>query len=1178
MSVNSVLAGYAFVKLTMDDSELKRGLDNSQKKFQAFANGINAWSSKMTGLAPLISAPFVMTLKTFSSFDDRMRQVQATTGATGESFKRLTEEAKRLGRETSFSSAQVSEGMLALGRMGLNPKEIEAAILPMMNLSRVTGTDLATAAEIAANNMRVFGLQAKDMTHVADILSVTANSSAQTLVDLGESLKMAGPHAKRAGESLTDTSAALGVLANMGIRGSLAGTALGNSYKRMADPKIIDFLKTYNVQALDSTGKMRKMRDILVDVSKAMKGMTNAEQITFAEDIFDARGSLGGGTLSVNTEEIDKLVEKLKNAEGAAADASTKMDAGIGGILRNLESAAEGVVIAFGDILAMSLSPMFNNVSNILLALREIIANNGELIGQLTQIALLTVGFGLAIKAVAIGAGLLKSLISPIVALDAILSGSKRNAEMEIAIEKQKLLAKEAATAKSIALEKAKTANELTETSVRMAATAKEEAATLARIQAELAVNNRALAASQTRIAQANAEAVATGRNASAFIAAERAKQAAILETNLALKQQISSQGIVAATAAKNAASAQAQATRSIQISQSAAKASELATAAEVAHGIAIKSTSASMLGSAAASLKATAASYAVAKGSAVVTAGFYLQALGAKVAAGAMAGLRAIMAAIVAHPVIAAIIALAGTLMFLQNRAQAATQALKDQTEAAEKLRAEANKKREEGDVKRQNSTVEFNRLQQLDELSKKGKLTAAQMAEAESLMKSLGTFGSSYWSTLDKTTGKLQLAADAQEQFNKKMRDAALTELDAELQSIQNKTQKLREEQHNALDGNRYNLDVWNSDENRSKEIADIGDQIESEMKKELALRQRIQALKQGKQEAVTGQDTSTSTADNVDQENQKRIASAEELAKAAERLQEIDDAAAKRKRTNLENEIEMIKKVRDEYRKNIQMLIDAEKASLRANQASMDQNKDGKTQAEKDAYAASYVAAKQNQEKINELEGRLANAEKDADSQISDAQEKDNKRREKDQKPYDNFLQNVDEKSASDEKKKNEDKAFNDAMQKKDYQTAESIMGGLIQDQADAIQAARDEYNSKLAQAKSADSENGTDLSDSEKAELDALRNTIQDSTDKMNGYKDRLTEAQDAAQKSMEPTEQAVGSWSLESLDSMLGNTSAQERTAKASEKIAVLQEKNNNLLAKINSKDSSTEYL
>lgn len=198
MSIGGVLAGRAYVELTTNDSKLQKGLQNAQAHLRAFADTVSGIGRELLTASAALGTPLALSLRTFASFDDEMRMVKAVTGATGQEFDALTEKAKKLGRETSFTAKQVSEGMTSLGRMGFSPDEIQNAIKPVMDLSRATGTELAQAAEIAANNMRVFGMDAGKMADAADIMTVTANGSAQTLVDLGEALKMAGPHARRA--------------------------------------------------------------------------------------------------------------------------------------------------------------------------------------------------------------------------------------------------------------------------------------------------------------------------------------------------------------------------------------------------------------------------------------------------------------------------------------------------------------------------------------------------------------------------------------------------------------------------------------------------------------------------------------------------------------------------------------------------------------------------------------------------------------------------------------------------------------------------------------------------------------------------------------------------------------------------------------------------------------------
>lgn len=422
MSLGNIIAGSAFIKLALDDAVLQRSLNESQGKLKRFAASVNAFSSNMASMAPMIAYPVVAAVKSFAEFDDQMSLTAAITKSTAAQFKELSALAAKLGRETSFTAAQVASGMVSLARMGFSPDEIKNAIKNVMDLSRSTKSELPDAAQIAANNLRVFGLEAKDMAHVADILSATANGSAQDLIDLGESLKMAGPHAKRAGADITETAAALGILANMGIRGSLAGTALGKSYKRLADPKVREFLEQYNIQTVDAANNLRSMRDILLDLSRVMASMGSAEQITFAEQVFDARGSLGGGTLSVNVEGIDKFLKSLDEASGYADKVAKDMDNRIGGALRRLSSAAEGFINRFGAIVSVTFGPLIESSTTLLGRLQEIVSADSNIVAATLKVISTFVGLGVAIKTVTILGSAVKGMLAPIAMLDAAIA------------------------------------------------------------------------------------------------------------------------------------------------------------------------------------------------------------------------------------------------------------------------------------------------------------------------------------------------------------------------------------------------------------------------------------------------------------------------------------------------------------------------------------------------------------------------------------------------------------------------------------------------------------------------------------------------------------------------------------------------------------------------------------
>ena len=402
MSLSSnIRAGRAYVEVTAETSKLQRNLTSAQAQLQNFGRTCTNVGKDLLMLSGAMAAPLVMAARSFAGFDDSMRLVQAVTQATDADFKALTKTAQRLGRDTSYTAQQAADAMVSLGRMGFSPTEIQASIDAVLNLARSTGTELAEAGDIAANSMRIFGIEASQMSDVADVLTVTANSSAQTLIDLFEALKMGGPQAAAAGESIRETSAAIAVLANMGIKGSLAGTALRKSFSQFAKVKVQDQLRSVGVETVDANGNLRKMAEIMRDIAKAMSTMPTAEKLAFAEDIFDIRGSLAGLTLTANTDELDAMLAKLQDVEGVAADTAKKMDAGLGGAFRLLLSAVEGAMNAIADAMNSTLQPLMVKVTAVINAFTQWIEANQ---GLVTAFAVTVAGAaGLAVVLIAIG-------------------------------------------------------------------------------------------------------------------------------------------------------------------------------------------------------------------------------------------------------------------------------------------------------------------------------------------------------------------------------------------------------------------------------------------------------------------------------------------------------------------------------------------------------------------------------------------------------------------------------------------------------------------------------------------------------------------------------------------------------------------------------------------------------
>ena len=199
-------------------------------------------------------------------FGKEMSRVQALTRIDQNSpqFKALREQALKLGSETQFTAGDAASGQAFLAMAGFTPQAIQAALPGVLSMATAGGMDLGETADIGSNILTQFGLSADQMDRVGDNTDLRA---------LGETMKYAGPVAGKLGISLEQAAAMAGVLANMGIRGSDAGTAMRASLARLASPPkaAAEALKELGVSVSDAGGKMRPMEDVLADLYKATR-------------------------------------------------------------------------------------------------------------------------------------------------------------------------------------------------------------------------------------------------------------------------------------------------------------------------------------------------------------------------------------------------------------------------------------------------------------------------------------------------------------------------------------------------------------------------------------------------------------------------------------------------------------------------------------------------------------------------------------------------------------------------------------------------------------------------------------------------------------------------------------------------------------------------------------------
>lgn len=299
--------------------------------------------------APLVGIG-IKSVKTASEFEAAMSKVKAISGATGGDFKKLEDIAKKMGATTKFTAIDSAEALKYMGMAGWKTDQMIAGLPPIMNLAAASGENLGTVSDIVTDSLTAFGMKATDAARFSDVLAAAATNSNTNVGLMGETFKYAAPVAGALGYSIEDTAVAVGLMANAGIKGSQAGTALRSAFTRLVKPtkEVEKGLAMIGLKADDFRGKsLHETIDILRD---SFKGLDGSQQAEIASMIFGQRAMSGMlGIINASEEDYNKLTTAIQNSSGSADEMAKIMNDNLHGDLVLLKSAVEGAAIAIGE-------------------------------------------------------------------------------------------------------------------------------------------------------------------------------------------------------------------------------------------------------------------------------------------------------------------------------------------------------------------------------------------------------------------------------------------------------------------------------------------------------------------------------------------------------------------------------------------------------------------------------------------------------------------------------------------------------------------------------------------------------------------------------------------------------------------------------------------------------------
>jgi TP901 family phage tail tape measure protein len=315
-------------------TKLSKNLGNSFKNLGRQLAGAFA----IGGSVMLLKNALTGIINTTRDFEFQMARVKAITGATSEEFKRLSDDAKRLGSSTKFTATQVAELQEEYAKLGFNTSEILNATEATLTLAEATGSNLAESANVAGAVLRAFGLDASETQRVVDVMALSFSSSALNMTDFAEAMKFVAPIARAANIPIETTTALLGKLADSGLRGSIAGTGLKNLLSKLSDE---------NSKLAKELGFSVKNSD---DLFKAFQQLQKGHiDLSKATELTDERSKAAFLTLINGIDAVEDLDAALNNAAGSADNMSGVMRDTLKGDIDRLNSAIEGLALALGE-------------------------------------------------------------------------------------------------------------------------------------------------------------------------------------------------------------------------------------------------------------------------------------------------------------------------------------------------------------------------------------------------------------------------------------------------------------------------------------------------------------------------------------------------------------------------------------------------------------------------------------------------------------------------------------------------------------------------------------------------------------------------------------------------------------------------------------------------------------
>lgn len=325
-----------------------KSISNMGKNFDKAANKLQPFAMAAVGTATL-------AINAFADLDTKHR---AMLNKLEVETRKSTEISKQAFIDMSLGVAKPAEELINIANSlggaidGLSGQQLNKMTEEVAKFAIATDTASDVASNMVSNTVNAFKLPATEVPKLLDAITAASNYSSADVADLGEALSKCSAAAYGMNQNVYDTSAALAVLANAGVKGSEAGTGLSNIFERMANPKNVENLTGIGVAVFDAEGKMRSLVDIATDFDEKTKNMTGAEKQYIALQAFGDVGGRAFTKLAGNAEAFKKQQQQITDSQGAMNQAYEEMNQSLGANLQLAKNSGMAILYKIGEKLA----------------------------------------------------------------------------------------------------------------------------------------------------------------------------------------------------------------------------------------------------------------------------------------------------------------------------------------------------------------------------------------------------------------------------------------------------------------------------------------------------------------------------------------------------------------------------------------------------------------------------------------------------------------------------------------------------------------------------------------------------------------------------------------------------------------------------------------------------------